>query len=380
MSEASPGALPARPDLDWYRKSAKQRLRKLRAVNAAATLADAQLAVAREHGFASWRELKRGIDLQALPRLFAAIRARDHDAVRKLLDASPALARVPAADGQNPLHVAAEVNDPASIDILVGRKANLTAYYGKRGHNALSWALTVGSRNAAEALVRHGLEPDFFCAAGLGDLERVRAFFDAQGKLAPNASRTGSSRWLADGTRLPAPPPTARERISDALYFASRNGQPEVVRELLKHDPDLSFRAFIGGTPLHWAYYSGDRETVELLLRAGADPTPRDYDYNCTPRAFGICVAANWGFPPLLERTLRMDPSVVNIFEGRGTPLHEAARAGHSRLAATLLAAGADPSIRDRAGKTPLDLAAEAGYGETVEILRSRAQRVGELP
>lgn len=369
MSESSLRALPAQPDLDWYRKSAKQRLRAMRAADPAATLAEAQLRVAREQGFASWRELKRSIDLRNLPRLFAAIRARDHAEVGRLLSASPTLARLPAEDGQNALHLAAEVNDPACIDLLVGRKANLTAYYGKRGHNALSWALTVGSVHAARALVRHGLEPDFFCAAGLGDLERVRPFFDSHGKLKPNASRTGSSRWLPDGTSLPAPPTTERERISDALYFASRNGQPEVVRELLRHDPDLSFRAFIGGTPLHWAYYGGNREVVDLLLEAGADPTLRDYDYGCTPRAFGICVAANWGFPPLLERTLKLDPSTVNIFEGRGTPLHEAARAGHTRLVTTLLAAGADRSIRDADGKTPLDLAADGKHGETVALL-----------
>lgn len=367
--------LPARPDLDWYRKSAKKHLREIRAANAAATLAKAQLAVAREHGFASWRELKRSVDLtHGLPQLFAAIRARDYTAIGRLLDGSPSLARLPDADGQNALNLAAEVNDAETIDLLIRRKANLDAYYGKRGHNALSWALTVGSRKAADALVRHGLTPDFFCAAGLGDVKRVRSFFDSRGALAASASRTGSSRWLPDGTRLPAPPRTARERISDALYFASRCGEPGVVRELLRHDPDLGFRAFIGGTPLHWAYYGGNREVVDLLLQAGADPTLRDYDYDCTPRAFGICVAANWGFPPLLARTLALDPSTVNIFEGRGTPLHEAARAGHSRLVETLLAAGADPSLRDRAGKTPLDLAAEGRHDGTVEILRTRGR------
>jgi ankyrin repeat protein len=373
-----PEALPARPDLDWYRKSAKQRLRELRAADSAATLAAAQLAVAREHGFASWRELKLRVDLaDGLLRLFAAIRARDHGEVRKLLDANPALARLPDADGQNALHLAAEVNDPDSIDLLVRHKANLGAYYGKGGHNALSWALTTGARTAAHALLRHGLEPDFFCAAGLGDLERVRAFFDASGKLAPNASRTGSSRWRPDGTRLPAPPPTARERISDALYFASRNGQVGVVRELLEHDPDLGFRAFIGGTPLHWAYYGGSHDVVALLLGAGADPSLRDYEYGCTPHAFGICVAASWGFPSLLERALQMDPSSVNILEGRGTPLHEAARAGHSRLVDALLAAGANPEIRDADGKTPLDLARAEAQHETAELLRSRGRAAG---
>src|SRR5262245_33872710 len=128
-----PESLPARPDLSWYRKFAKKRQRELRAADATATLAAAQLAVAREHGFASWRELKRSVDLASeLPRLFAAIRARDHGQARALLDANPSLARLPDADGQNALHLAAEVNDPDTIEILLRRKASLGAYYGKR--------------------------------------------------------------------------------------------------------------------------------------------------------------------------------------------------------------------------------------------------------
>jgi ankyrin repeat protein len=366
--------LPARPDNEWYRKAAKKRLRDLRLENPAAKLAEAQLAIAREHGFASWRELKRSVDrLIELPRLFDAIRRRNHDALRALLDANPSLSRLPADDGSTAIHVAAETNDSAAIGLLARDKASLGAYYGKRAHNALSWALTVGSSDAAAALVRNGIEPDLFCAAGLGDGARVRWFFE-NGKLKSNASRTGSSRWLPDGTRLPAPPSSARERISDALYFASRCGQPDAVRELLTHDPDLSFRAFIGGTPLHWAYYSGNREVVDLLLRAGADPTLRDYDYGCTPRAFGICVAASWGFPPLLGRTLRMDPSCVNIFEGRGTPLHEAARSGHARIVDALLTAGANAEVRDADGRTPLDLASGGGHAAAAEILRATSR------
>ena len=168
---------------------------------------------------------------------------------------------------------------------------------------------------------------------------------------------------------MPAPPPAARDQISDALYFASRNGQTAAVQELLAHDPDLSFRAFLGGTALHWAYYSGQREVVDLLLRAGADPALRDEEYQCTPRAFGICVASSWGFPALLARVLRMDPTAVNILEGRGTPLHEAAREGHARTVKMLLEAGTDPSIRDAEGRTSLDLARAYQRENVIEVL-----------
>ena len=53
-----PQALPANPDLDWLKKAAKKRLVELRAHAPDAKLHQAQLAVARDHGFASWRALK----------------------------------------------------------------------------------------------------------------------------------------------------------------------------------------------------------------------------------------------------------------------------------------------------------------------------------
>ena len=104
------------------------------------------------------------------------------------------------------------------------------------------------SFDAARALMQAGIEPDLFCAAGLGDVERIRAFFSPEGRLKPGASRTGSSRYAPDGTRLPCPPGTDREIVSDALYMAARNGHEGAVRELLTRGPDLAFRAFAQAT------------------------------------------------------------------------------------------------------------------------------------
>src|SRR5512145_3306995 len=55
-------SLPARPSLEWLRKTAKDRLDVLRVAQPGARLADAQLAVAREYGFSSWRALKAEVD------------------------------------------------------------------------------------------------------------------------------------------------------------------------------------------------------------------------------------------------------------------------------------------------------------------------------
>lgn len=70
MSEPTPGSgpskssspanfskLPERPSAEFLRKLAKERLREMRSTKPAARLFEAQLEVAREHGFASWRDL-----------------------------------------------------------------------------------------------------------------------------------------------------------------------------------------------------------------------------------------------------------------------------------------------------------------------------------
>ena len=57
-----PKALPARPSLEWLKKTAKQNLAALRADRPEAKLADAQRALARDYGFASWRALKAHVE------------------------------------------------------------------------------------------------------------------------------------------------------------------------------------------------------------------------------------------------------------------------------------------------------------------------------
>jgi ankyrin repeat protein len=367
-------SLPVRPALDWYRKAAKRLLAEMRASDPAAKLADAQLAVAREHGFPSWRKLKARIDelVIDLPALFAAIRQDDRPLIRRMLEEKPQLARVADGGGQTALHVAAEDNNPDAVDLLLAHSADPGARFGRSAHNALSWALTTRAFDSAAALVRGGVTPDLFCAAGLGDVERVRAFFDERGQLVAGASRTGSSRRAPDGTALPSPPVEPREVISDALYLACRNGRADVVRELLARGPDLSFRAFIGGTPLHWAYFGGERAVIEMLLAAGADPTLRDREYHCTPRAFGLCVSASWGFMGPFVAALRAEPAAVNLLDGRGTPLHEAARAGQQAAVKLLLQAGADRTLRDPEGKTALDWARAGNHTAVAALLEGR--------
>ena len=58
-------ALPARPSLEHLKNEAKQRLDALRHAQPAAKLAEAQFQLARDYGFASWRELKAEVERRA---------------------------------------------------------------------------------------------------------------------------------------------------------------------------------------------------------------------------------------------------------------------------------------------------------------------------
>lgn len=387
--------LPARPNLEWLKRLAKDRLAALRARDPEARLSDAQLAVAREHGFPSWRQLKAHVeqvreqlaepepravpdasasaaippDDAELADLLAAV--RDGDAVRaaQLLNHRPALARAHGPGGQTALHLAARYDDPTLAVLLVSAGADLEAKYGESGHTALSWAVTCNALACARTLVLLGARPDLFCAAGIGAVEHVSALFDETGTLLPGAARTGSSRLAPDGTRLPCPPQLAVEQVSDALYMACRNAQLEVARFLLDRGADLSFRAFLGGTALHWAYFGGSPEVVALLEQAGADRSARDDTFGCTPRAFGLCVPAAWGFNWMVRARLAADPSLALLADGRTSPLHEAARGGHADVVRLLLDAGADRALRDGHGKTALEIAAEAGHANVSALL-----------
>lgn len=221
-------SLPERPSLEYLKKLAKDRLPGLRRADPTARLADAQLAVAREHGFPSWRALRtrltvleathgheRSWPAETIPTLFDAIKRGDEPAVQAMLTADPPLAQARDADGSTPLLQAAEWNQPGIVALLFARGADPQRPYAYSAHTPLSWALTTGALDAARALLRGGVEPDLFCAAGLGEVARVSAFFDADGRLRPGASRTGSSRYAADGTRLPCPPaPTEKSSLT----------------------------------------------------------------------------------------------------------------------------------------------------------------------
>jgi ankyrin repeat protein len=108
--QGSSRRLPEHPDLRHLKDQAKDLLK----TGQVASLANAQLQVARQYGIASWPKLKAHVEsLQAVGQLKQAIDANDFERVKQLMTLSPELHRAPLGYNKNgPLTWVAECRMP----------------------------------------------------------------------------------------------------------------------------------------------------------------------------------------------------------------------------------------------------------------------------
>src|SRR5262245_26884873 len=150
--------LPEHPDLDWLRKQAKRRLDELQETNPDAQLADAQFALAKEHGFPSWRALKAHIDALTLDgQVLAAARDGDVAKLTGLLEEHPEKLQLRSAPYDwTLLHEAAKARQLPMVDFLLKRGLDVNAR--ERGDNtyAMHWAAANGDLAVVRRLADAG--------------------------------------------------------------------------------------------------------------------------------------------------------------------------------------------------------------------------------
>ncbi|CAM0947395.1 unnamed protein product [Alopecurus aequalis] len=145
------------------------------------------------------------------------------------------------------------------------------------------------------------------------------------------------------------------------LHSAAAHGQSEIVKYLLSRGVDIDALSVIG-TPLAIAAHRGYATVVKILLQHNADP-------NKGTRVLG----------PLDMALNKSNVSCVKLLiqgganaSGAGpcyNPLATAAEKGLTEAIKCLLEAGANPNVLDKFGRLPIELAAEYGTREDVEIL-----------
>ena len=115
------------------------------------------------------------------------------------------------------------------------------------------------------------------------------------------------------------------------------------VRLLLSRGADPNIATSKSWTPLHWAAYFGKRESVKLLIAAGAQ---------------------------------------VNTQESRfgHTALVSAARHGHLDVIRILLESGADPTIRIRDGRVAYQVALQYQHPEAADLIRTYSANNPRVP
>ena len=292
--------LPANPNLEWLRKRAKDQLRELRATNPDAQLADAQLAVARAHGFASWRKLKAFVDAVTGhgDELRRAVRDGDVAVVTALLDDDPELAlagddlegreRPSDTRGMSLLHLAVAHDHEAIADLLIARGAPLDARNAD-GRTALHDCFELARDRIAKKLIAAGATVDVCAATAYGLHARLLEILRADAAQA-NDESTGllPLGWAAfaqnvESSRILI----AHGAVVDREPYAHRVWDPtcmvaavNIARVLLEHGADPNCPNEQGDTPLHRVLASRlVREPtafVKLLLDAGADPTRKN--------------------------------------------------------------------------------------------------------
>ncbi|XP_050525694.1 ankyrin repeat and SAM domain-containing protein 1A [Daktulosphaira vitifoliae] len=169
-----------------------------------------------------------------------------------------------------------------------------------------------------------GKDQDLVIAAKTGNLSAVEKI------LVQKAKRTGPLASLRRGAGVN----TQDQSGFTALHHASLNAYKEIVQLLLCNEASTNVVDHKGAAPLHLAAWTGNVDIVRLLLCHG---------------------------PSI--------PNVNHMTKNRETPLHCAAQYGHSGVVALLIEHGADPTIRNHKHETALDLCAQYGRFETVELI-----------
>ncbi len=160
-----------------------------------------------------------------------------------------------------------------------------------------------------------------------------------------------------------------------AILLAAMGQQYRTVEFLIDKGADINRQDETSLNPFLWGCLNNDLTLVKIMLKAGAD-----LERLTRFGGVGITPAAEKGHLEVVKELLTTDINLNHTNFVGWTPLIEAIilNDGGKRqqeIIALLLQHGANPTMTDKYGKLPVQLAKEKGYNEIVDLLEQAMNR-----
>ena len=251
---------------------------------------------------------------------------------------------------EQPLIEAVKVGDGNTVRSLLANGVSVDSVEPD-GTTALHWAAHYNHEDLARLLLAAG--------ANVDAVNRYEVTPLALAALNGSAGMLG--RLLEAGADPNRPNPEGET----PLMTAARTGNGLALTVLLDHGADVdAIEAWRGQTALMWAVAQNQVDSVDVLLRAGADPNARSTG-GFTP----ILFAAREGYLDVIDRLVRAGANVDDVVPGSGmSALVMSVYNAHYDFAKGLLDAGANPD------------AADNGWSALHQVVWTRRPNLGRNP
>jgi ankyrin repeat protein len=339
-----------------------------------------------------------------------AIRGRDIQKVKTLLDEKPERIHAHDEGSSQPVHWAVMTRQPGMIDLVLDRGADINAQradgarplqltngdYSYRGWRDVPKDTVATPNDIYLHLLSRGAYLDINMAAQKGNIERVKELLDADpslvnrpddyvtyyagsGSAIKNAAGAGHYdivKLLLDRGADPNIPEEGIAPRGHALHSAVVNGHKEIVKLLLEHGAYPSVQIESSADTLSAAIWNKDTEMVELLCSYGAarpvsllaysgDIMTAAAVFNANPKladdAYALECAAGEGHHAFVRLMLSYEPGLAKKIavgvrnQGPDQGIHSTA------LTEYLFANGMNARHTDWLGITPLHKFAKRG-------------------
>jgi ankyrin repeat protein len=351
-------------------------------------------------------------DKAGLTPLYLAAQAGRAEIVQLLLDQGADARVSDPVTGMLPFHVAAFFCQDAVLGIFLKAQIPPEIPAVKDGTTALHIAARQGCTNAVARLLAAGAQPSTVNTqqiSALGSAITAKQTAVVAQMLAAGADPNGpggrglTPLGLAVVVRAPAiveqllargaePNGKAIGTLSP-LQRAALDGDERIVKALLAAKADMRHAGLDGRTALHLAAMRLRHLVVAELLAAGADPNQPDRT-GYTPLLYvafagrddiaRLLVAHGAKWDPLsaaalgreteLTQLLHDEPALATKELLQTTPLHMAVRRKQPATVKLLLAAGANPDVKDSSQLSPREIATADGAAEILPLFSAPAQ------